>query len=233
MSTDRKTFMARVSRALGNDRVPDQITPSYDYSQGRQYSRLQNLDAAALREVMAAQAPVRDFTYYECNADELPALLAEIIAKEAPNRVVVPADTAADGIDLAALVATSGAEVYGYSKDADAASQRATIESADLGITIPFRAIADTGTTLEIASDSCGKIVGLLPTAHISIIFQSRMRATLTQLAPELDELGAAADGPSYFLFISGPSSTGDIESVLVTGVHGPTREYDIVVKDL
>ena len=112
-------------------------------------------------------------------------------------------------------------------------TQRAVIEQAGLSVTIPFRAIADTGTVLELADERCGKIVSLLPPAHVSVVFQSRLKATLAEVAPELDAMGEAGTQPTYFLFISGPSSTGDIESVMVTGVHGPTREYVVVVCDL
>lgn len=233
MEMDQKTFIGRISQALGRDSVPEQISDAYDYSQGLQFSRLRGLDAQGLRDQLASQQKVRDFTLFTCDKKSLAKNLAAIIEKEAPKRVVVPADTSADGIDLMALAKKSGAEVYGYDKNNDAALQRATIEQADVSITIPFRAIADTGTVLELADERCGKIVSLLPPAHISVIFQSRLKATLTDVAPEIDAMGESDALPTYFLFISGPSSTGDIESVMVTGVHGPTREYYIVVEDL
>lgn len=233
MEMDQKTFIGRISQALGRDSVPEQISDAYDYSQGLQFSRLRGLDAQGLRDQLASQQKVRDFTLFTCDKKSLVKTLAAIIEKEAPKRVVVPADTSADGIDLMALAKKSGAEVYGYDKNNDAAEQRATIEQADVSITIPFRAIADTGTVLELADERCGKIVSLLPPAHISVIFQSRLKATLTDVAPEIDAMGESDALPTYFLFISGPSSTGDIESVMVTGVHGPTREYYIVVEDL
>lgn len=233
MEMDQKTFIGRISQALGRDSVPEQISDAYDYSQGLQFSRLRGLDAQGLRDQLASQQKVRDFTLFTCDKKSLAKILAAIIEKEAPKRVVVPADTSADGIDLMALAKKSGAEVYGYDKNNDAAEQRATIEQADVSITIPFRAIADTGTVLELADERCGKIVSLLPPAHISVIFQSRLKATLTDVAPEIDAMGENAALPTYFLFISGPSSTGDIESVMVTGVHGPTREYYVVVEDL
>lgn len=233
MEMDQKTFIGRISRALGRDSVPEQIADAYDYSQGLQFSRLRGLDAQGLRDQLASQQKVRDFTLFTCDKKSLAKTLAAITEKEAPKRVVVPADTSADGIDLMALAKKSGAEVYGYDKNNDAARQRATIEQADVSITIPFRAIADTGTVLELADERCGKIVSLLPPAHISVIFQSRLKATLTDVAPEIDAMGESDALPTYFLFISGPSSTGDIESVMVTGVHGPTREYYVVVEDL
>lgn len=235
MEMDQKAFIGRISQALGNDSVPDHITPSYDYSKGLQYSRMQGLDAAGVRKLLAEQQKVRDFTMLECDKAELGKTIAEILAKEAPKRVVVPKDTAADGLDLLALAksAAGEAEVVAYDKANDAAIQRATIEQADVSITIPYRAVADTGHFLEIADDNCGKIISLLPPVHIAIVYQSRLRATLTELAPELDAMGEAGMPPTYFLFVSGPSSTGDIESVMVTGVHGPTREYTIVVKDM
>lgn len=233
MEMDQKTFIGRISQALGRDSVPEQISDAYDYSQGLQFSRLRGLNAQGLRDQLASQQKVRDFTLFTCDKKSLVKTLAAIIEKEAPKRVVVPADTSADGIDLMALAKKSGAEVYGYDKNNDAAQQRTTIEQADVSITIPFRAIADTGTVLELADERCGKIVSLLPPAHISVIFQSRLKATLTDVAPEIDAMGESDALPTYFLFISGPSSTGDIESVMVTGVHGPTREYYVVVEDL
>ena len=233
MEMDQKTFIGRISQALGRESVPDHIEADYDYNHGLQFSRLRGLDAAGLREQLASQQKIRDFTMLECDQKELAKTLGDIIAKEAPNRVVVPTDTAAEGIDLMALAKASGAEVYGYDKANDPVEQRAIIEQAGLSITIPFRAIADTGTVLELADSRCGKIVSLLPPAHISVVFQSRLKATLTDVAPEVDAMGEAGMPPAYFLFISGPSSTGDIESVMVTGVHGPTREYVVVVRDL
>lgn len=233
METTQNAFIGRISKALGRDQVPDHIACAYDYQQGLQFSRLRGLDAAGLRAQLASQQKVRDFTMLACDADTLADTFAGIIEKEQPKRVVVPADTTAEGIDLMALAAASGADIYGYDKNNDADEQRAIIEQADVSITIPFRAIADTGTVLELADERCGKIVSLLPPAHISVVFQSRLKATLTDVAPELDAMAAEGTLPTYFLFISGPSSTGDIESVMVTGVHGPTREYVVVVRDL
>lgn len=233
MDMDQKTFIGRISKALGRDHVPEHIEATYDYQSGLQFSRLRGLDAEGLRAQLASQQKIRDFTMLACDKSTLAETLAGIIEKEAPNRVVVPADTTADGIDLLTLVRDSGVEVYGYDKTNDPVTQRALIEQAGLSVTIPFRAVADTGTVLELADDRCGKIVSLLPPAHISVVFQSRLKATLADVAPELDAMGAAGTQPTYFLFISGPSSTGDIESVMVTGVHGPTREYIVVVCDL
>ncbi len=233
MDMDQKTFIGRISKALGRDHVPESIENGYDYQSGLQFSRLRGLDAEGLRAQLASQQKVRDFTMLTCDKATLAETLAGIIEKEAPNRVVVPSDTTADGIDLLGLVRGSGVEVYGYDKANDPVSQRAVIEQAGLSVTIPFRAIADTGTVLELADERCGKIVSLLPPAHVSVVFQSRLKATLAEVAPELDAMGKAGTQPTYFLFISGPSSTGDIESVMVTGVHGPTREYVVVVCDL
>ena len=45
MEMDQKTFIGRISQALGRDSVPEQISDAYDYSQGLQFSRLRGLDA--------------------------------------------------------------------------------------------------------------------------------------------------------------------------------------------
>ena len=114
MEMDQKTFIGRISQALGRDSVPEQISDAYDYSQGLQFSRLRGLDAQGLRDQLASQQKVRDFTLFTCDKKSLAKILVAIIEKEAPKRVVVPRDTSADGIDLMALAKKSGAEVYGY-----------------------------------------------------------------------------------------------------------------------
>ena len=67
MEMDQKTFIGRISQALGRDSVPEQISDAYDYSQGLQFSRLRGLDAQGLRDQLASQQKVRDFTLFTCD----------------------------------------------------------------------------------------------------------------------------------------------------------------------
>lgn len=237
--TSKEAFLGRVSKALGHDGIPQMILDGYDYNAGRQYSYLRGLNDEELRRVFEREAPVRDFTYLECTAAELAGQLAQLIAKEAPSRITCPKETPFDGVDLYGLLqgaAPEGTEVYGYDPQAEPVAQRAVLEASGMSVTLPFRAIADTGTYVEISDKTASKGLSLLAPAHVAVIPQSRLRATLTDVAQEFETLRAQAGAegyPSYIAMVSGPSSTGDIANVLVTGVHGPTREYYLVVKDL
>lgn len=236
--TSKEEFLAAVSQALGHDAVPQMILDGYDYNSGRQYSYLRGLNDEELRRVFEREAPVRDFTYLECTAAELGGQLAQLVAKEAPKRVTCPKETPFEGLDLYGLLqeAAKDTEVYAYDPQAEPVAQRAMLEASDMSVTLPFRAIADTGTYVEISDKTASKGLSLLAPAHVAVIPQSRLRATLTDVAQEFEALRAqeGPDGyPSYISMVSGPSSTGDIANVLVTGVHGPTREYYLVVKDL
>ena len=81
MEMDQKTFIGRISQALGRDSVPEQISDAYDYSQGLQFSRLRGLDAQGLRDQLASQQKVRDFTLFTCDKKSLAKTLAAIIEK--------------------------------------------------------------------------------------------------------------------------------------------------------
>ena len=223
---EKERFLNKISHALGRSAVPTTLEDAFDYTQGRQYSRLRGLDDEGLRACFEAEATVRDFIYCACTRQELANQLKKIIEAETPKNVVCPVDTAADGIDLLALLESLHAPVFGYEADAEPNAQRARIADADLGITIPQLAIADTGTYIEWANRRSGKIVSLLPKVHIALIYQSRLRATMTDTMQELEALYGTEAFPSYFMHVSGPSSTGDIANILVTGVHGPTKEY-------
>lgn len=230
---EKERFLKKISHALGKNSIPTVLNDAFDYHSGRQYTRLRGLDARGLRDIFETEARVRDFQYRVCDSAHLSELLQTILQDEQPNGVVCPADTSVDGIDLLAILKELGATVYGYQPENDADKQRARIAELDLGITIPALAIADTGTYIEYADLRSGKIVSLLPKVHIALIFQSRLRATMTDTMQELENLYGRPNFPSYFMHVSGPSSTGDIANILVTGVHGPTKEYYIVVTDL
>ena len=100
----------------------------------------------------------------------------------------------------------------------------------DIGITGVDYAIAETGTCVLIARSGVSRLVSLLPPVHIEVVQRG-------QVPPSLDELFALRrqdfiDGAlgSYMSLITGLSRSADIESTLVTGVHGPGEEHVVLV---
>lgn len=99
--------------------------------------------------------------------------------------------------------------------------------TSDFGITSADYALADTGTLVMLSSPREARMVSLLPPAHIAVVPADRILTGLDEL---LTILPYPAEQTSSMVCITGPSRTGDIEQILVRGVHGPGEIHVIVV---
>ena len=70
-------------------------------------------------------------------------------------------------------------------------------------------------------------MISLLPPLHIAIVPENRIIGNLDQL---LTLLPAPVEQTSSMVLITGPSRTGDIEQILVRGVHGPGELHVVVI---
>ena len=98
-------------------------------------------------------------------------------------------------------------------------SDKRSIAECDLGVTSVDAALPETGTLILRSSPERPRMVSLVPRAHLAIIRSSALRA---DLAPALAEL----KGEGYWVFVTGPSRTSDIELTVTIGVHGPKALY-------
>jgi len=98
------------------------------------------------------------------------------------------------------------------------ADKRALAE-CDLGITSADFAFPETGTLVLRSSPQKPRAVSLLPRIHLAIIAPTILRA---DLVPAFEEL----NGEGYWVFVTGPSRTADIELTVTIGVHGPKALY-------
>jgi L-lactate dehydrogenase complex protein LldG len=98
---------------------------------------------------------------------------------------------------------------------------------AECGITCADYALADTGSLVMLSSIEEARMISLLPPAHIAIVPRNRILTGLDEL---LIRVPNPADLTSSMVLITGPSRTGDIEQILVRGVHGPGEIHVIVV---
>jgi L-lactate utilization protein LutC len=99
--------------------------------------------------------------------------------------------------------------------------------SVDFGITSADYALADTGTLVMLAGPQEARLVSLLPPAHIAVVPRDRILTGLDEL---FSILPRPAEQTSSMVLITGPSRTGDIEQILVRGVHGPGQITVVIV---
>lgn len=96
----------------------------------------------------------------------------------------------------------------------------ARAEPLAAGLTRPELAVAQVGALLHLARPGGGRMLSLLPPLHLALIHVADILWSLDDLDARLR---AAGPWPGLTL-ISGTSKTGDIEAVMVRGVHGPGR---------
>jgi L-lactate dehydrogenase complex protein LldG len=85
----------------------------------------------------------------------------------------------------------------------------------DLGVTTADYLLPETGTLVLRSSFEKPRGVSLLPRIHLAIVHPAMLRADLHQVFAE-------TKNSHYFVFITGPSRTADIELTVTLGVHGP-----------
>ncbi|MEW5900208.1 MAG: LUD domain-containing protein [Acidobacteriota bacterium] len=106
--------------------------------------------------------------------------------------------------------------------------------AADIGISGANFAIAESGTLVIVSNEGNVRLTTTLPPVHIALVTAEKFVETLEDAAALLKALTVSASGKkltSYVSFITGPSSTTDIEKEQVVGVHGP-RELHIIILD-
>jgi L-lactate dehydrogenase complex protein LldG len=97
------------------------------------------------------------------------------------------------------------------------------LEQCDAGISECDALVAQTGSVLVTNRSAGGRALSVLPPHHVVLARHEQMVADLPA-AFELLKCKYADNYPSMISFITGPSRTGDIERILVLGVHGPKK---------
>lgn len=94
-----------------------------------------------------------------------------------------------------------------------------------VGVTKAKCGLADTGSVLEADGEGKSLHASLLPEIHLAVLHTS-------QIYPSLQDAIHLVKNTKSAVFITGPSATGDIESVHTIGVHGPGEVHAFLVDD-
>ncbi len=138
---------------------------------------------------------------------ESPAQAREIVAKECAGQRVIRDDIPVlDGLDL---------------------GQPPTDPwDADVGVSEALCGAMESGTVALVQRRGSPRRTSLLPPRHVVLLDVARIQPTYQAL---IDEVGALQPVPTGVQLVTGPSRSGDIESAMVHGMHGP-REVVVVL---
>jgi L-lactate dehydrogenase complex protein LldG len=105
-------------------------------------------------------------------------------------------------------------------------------EQDQVGVTAAFAAIAETGTLMLTSGRGSPITLNLLPDNHVVVLRRSQITGSLEDAWDALRASGGDAGMPRTAMFVSGPSSTADIELTLYLGAHGPRRLHIVLIED-
>jgi L-lactate dehydrogenase complex protein LldG len=167
--------------------------------------------------------------YRAKDRDEALEKLTGIAKQERLRNVMVSTDDAVASLDLPAWGNGIGVNVMsaGDFKGREDFKD-AVFDGVEAGITGADFAIAESGTLGLIHDENQARLISLAPILHIAIVPVERV-LPIYESAMER----AFSDNekrPSQFVFITGPSMTGDIQGHLFKGMHGPRKVIVILV---
>ena len=107
---------------------------------------------------------------------------------------------------------------------------RSVAEVSDVGITGCDFAVAETGTVVVVPKLGVSRLVSLIPPVHIAVVHLGQVLRSLDELfaVRRYETITGTENG--YMNLISGPSRSGDIENIMIQGVHGPGEVHLILV---
>lgn len=169
-----------------------------------------------------------------CNKDELHETLTSICNGFGAGKIVVSGDRRLADLEVTNSLKLQFDDVYTWDLDQANEVNIKQTEQAKVGIVFAEQALAESGTMVLHSAASHGRSVSLLPETSVFLIPQSQIVPRMTQAAKHLHNKAQAGERlPSCINFISGPSSTADIELIKVVGVHGPIHAAYVVIADM
>jgi L-lactate dehydrogenase complex protein LldG len=155
--------------------------------------------------------------------------LAVVAVEEGLKKVMATTDDVVSKLDLPSWGQKNGIKVMTPRDYPDRYAYRdAVFDEAQAGITGVDFAIAESATIGIVHNKDQARLVSLAPILHIAIVPVDRIVPLYEQAIEKV--FGKKGEYPSQFVFITGPSMTGDIQGVLFKGMHGPRKVIAILV---
>ncbi len=227
MIKGKDSFIENVSRCLGRSKPPARPT-SFVLPAAVHQQFMKDADQEELKEVFTKNSEANGTKVFECVEADLFTTLLKALAFFEPGSVVIGDHSyfREQGVIDALQQQVSDCFLWNIEKYREENMGKA--EKAMVGISMAEMGLAESGTVVLFSHKGAGRSVSLLPTFAITVVKACDLRPRLTQGMGLLQNLEAPL--PSSVNFVSGASSTADIELVHVKGVHGPVKIAYIVV---
>lgn len=232
---NRDAFLSNLTRKLGRDRLT-QPAP-FSLTKSRQHEVLQNASSDDLLTdfINYAQSKLMVQTYLATRATLVDKIKQDCLTRFAnhPGTVLISQDVRLNkSFDTCALT-NEGFTVKHWQPQANVSEQIQTAEQAQVGIVFAEQALVESGTIVLQSSHAQGRSISLLPEHSIFVIRKSTLLPRVTQACESFHLRAQQGERlPSCINFISGPSSTADIELIKVVGVHGPISASYVILED-
>lgn len=231
---NRDTFLGSLAAKLGRElntqgveRPPLPHSPHHDVMAGFSQQALADVFLEYTKNNLGSLG-------VSCNKDELHETLASICTGFNAGKIVVSGDSRLVDLQVTNNLKLQFDDVYIWDTDQAHDINIRQAEQAKVGIVFAEQALAESGTMVLYSAATHGRSVSLLPETSVFLVPQSQIVARMTQATKRLHDKAQAGERlPSCINFISGPSSTADIELIKVVGVHGPIHAAYVVIADM
>ena len=95
---------------------------------------------------------------------------------------------------------------------------RLSVDELEFGITVGSGVVAETGSIVLEDGRTSNRLAAIAPWLHVAVVREDAIYRTVRQALVNM------GDDPNI-IWVTGPSKTGDIEGILVEGVHGPGEQ--------
>ncbi len=227
MIKGKESFIKNVSRCLGRDKVEASPSP-FTMPSDVQQQVFKDADRQELKQLFRKNSEANGTLVFECAEADLQQTLLEAIGSFEEGSVIIGDHSYfRDQVIITALQEKlSTCYLWDMGKSREENMENA--ETAMVGITMAECGLAESATAILFSHKGSGRSVSLLPSYSITVVKAADLRPRLTQGMEFLKTLKAPL--PASINFVSGASSTADIELVHVKGVHGPLKIAYVVV---
>ena len=221
-------FIKRIANCLGRNIVPGRPAPLI-LPHAVHHDYLKDAGINELTEIFVKNAEASGTSIYQSDSAGLNATITKAVAAFGNGPLILADHEFFREQGTLEVLKNNFARVNIWDESLTREENIANAEQANVGIIKAELALAESGTVVLFNQPGSGRAVSLLPTYTVTIIRKEDLRPRLTQAMSFLN--GLIGTGlPSSVNFISGASSTADIELIRVQGVHGPIAISYVIV---